>query len=53
MNKFDHKWIMYHELHNQHRIGMTPPQIASYLVMDTRTVITSLSLSRHSTVNQP
>ena len=45
MNKFDHKWIMYHELHHQHRNGMTPAQIASYLVMDTRTVKKLLAMS--------
>ena len=22
MNKFDHKWIMYHELHHRHRSGI-------------------------------
>ena len=36
---------MYHELHHQHRNGMTPPQIASYLVMDTRTVKKLLAMS--------
>ena len=36
---------MYHELHKQHRNGMTPPQIASYLVMDTRTVKKLLAMS--------
>jgi hypothetical protein len=45
MNKFDNKWIMYHELHHQHRNGKTPPQIASYLVMDTRTVKKILAMS--------
>jgi IS30 family transposase len=34
MNKFDNKWIMYHELHHQHRNGMTPPQIASFMGLD-------------------
>ena len=38
MKNFKHKWIMYHQLHHQRRIGMTPPQIASCLGMDTRTV---------------
>jgi hypothetical protein len=45
MNKFDHKWIMYHELHHRHRNGMTPPQIASFLGMDTRTVKKLLAMS--------
>ena len=45
MDAFDHKWIMYHELHHQHRIGMTAAQIASYLVMDTRTVKKLLAMS--------
>jgi hypothetical protein len=45
MNKFDHKWIMYHELHHRHRSGMTPPQIASLLGMDTRTVKKLLAMS--------
>jgi hypothetical protein len=45
MKKFEHKWIMFHELHHQHRNGMTPPQIASYLVMDTRTVKKFLAMS--------
>ncbi|MCJ7446972.1 MAG: IS21 family transposase, partial [Bacteroidales bacterium] len=45
MNKFDNKWIMYHELHHQHRNGMTPPQIASFMGMDTRTVKKLLEMS--------
>jgi hypothetical protein len=45
MNKFDHKWIMYHELHHRHREGMTPPQIASFMGMDTRTVKKLLRMS--------
>jgi len=45
MNKFDHKWIMYHELHHRHRNGMTPPQIASFMGMDTRTVKKLLEMS--------
>jgi len=45
MEKFYHKWIMYYELHKLHRTGMTPSQIASYLVMDTRTVKKLLAMS--------
>jgi len=45
MKNFDNKWIMYHELHHQHRNGMTPPQIASFLGMDTRTVKKLLAMS--------
>jgi hypothetical protein len=45
MNKFDNKWIMYHELHHRHRSGMTPPQIASFLGIDTRTVKKLLAMS--------
>jgi Integrase core domain len=45
MNKFDHKWIRYHELHHRHRNGMTPPQIASFMGMDTRTVKKLLEMS--------
>jgi len=45
MNKFDNKWIMYHELHHQHRNGMTAPQIASFMRMDTRTVKKLLEMS--------
>jgi hypothetical protein len=45
MNKFDNKWIMYHELHHRHRSGMTPPQIASFLGIDTRTVKKLLAMN--------
>jgi len=31
-------WIMYHEVHRQHREGLKPAQIARELVMDRRTV---------------
>ncbi len=31
------KWIMYHEVHKQHREGLKPAQIAKELVMDRRT----------------
>jgi hypothetical protein len=51
MEKFYHKWIMYHELHKQDRNGMTPPQIASYLVMDTRTVKKLLAMSEQEYVD--
>ncbi len=36
---------MYHELHKLNRDGLTPPQIASYLVMDTRTVKKLLAMN--------
>jgi predicted HicB family RNase H-like nuclease len=45
MKNFDNKWIMYHELHHRHRNGMTPPQIASFLGMDTRTIKKLLAMS--------
>jgi hypothetical protein len=51
MNKFDNKWIMYHELHHRHRNGMTPPQIASFLGMDTRTVKKLLAMSEQEYLN--
>jgi predicted transcriptional regulator len=38
------KWIMYHEIHDRHRNGMKPSQIASFLGMDTRTVKKYLSI---------
>ena len=51
MEKFYPKWIMYHELHKQHRNGMTPPQIASHLVMDTRTVKKLLAMSEQEYID--
>jgi transposase len=45
MEKFINNWIVYHELHKQQRDGKTPPQIASYVVMDTRTVKKYLAMS--------
>jgi len=51
MEKFYHKWIMYHELHHQHRNGMTPSQIASYLVIDTRTVKKLLAMSEQQYID--
>lgn len=36
---------MYHQLHYHSRNGMTPPQIASFMVMDTRTVKKFLAMS--------
>jgi len=51
MNKFDNKWIMYHELHHRHRNGMTPPQIASFLGMDTRTVKKLLAMSEQEYID--
>jgi hypothetical protein len=51
MNKFDNKWIMYHEIHHEERTGMTPSQIASYLVMDTRTVKKYLAMSEQEYID--
>lgn len=51
MEKFYHKWIMYHELHKQHRNGLTPAQIASYLLMDTRTVKKLLAMSEQEYID--
>jgi len=51
MEKFYHKWIMYHELHKLNRDGLTPPQIASYLVMDTRTVKKLLAMSEQEYID--
>ncbi len=31
-------WIMYHEIHHQHREGYKPAQISRYLVLNIRTV---------------
>ncbi len=45
MEKFVNNWIVYHELHKQQRDRKTPPQIASYVVMDTRTVKKYLAMS--------
>jgi transposase len=39
------QWIMYHEVHKQHRDGLKPAQIARELVMDRRTVKKYLSMS--------
>ena len=39
------KWIMYHEVHKQHREGFKPAQIARELVMDRRTVKKYLVMS--------
>lgn len=39
------KWIMYHEVHKQHREGLKPAQIARELVMDRRTVKKYLAMS--------
>lgn len=38
MNKFQNKWIVYHELNRLAREGMNRSQIASFLLMDHRTV---------------
>lgn len=45
MNKFLNKWMVYHELHRLAREGMKGSQIASYLVMDQRTIKKYLSMS--------
>lgn len=45
MEKFINNWIVYHELLKQQRDGKTPSQIASYVVMDTRTVKKYLAMS--------
>ena len=42
---------MYHEVHHQHRNGMTPSQIASYLLMDTRTVKKLLAMSEQEYID--
>ena len=42
---------MYHELHKLNRDGLTPPQIASYLVMDTRTVKKLLAMSEQEYID--
>jgi len=39
------KWIMYHEIHKQHREGFKPAQIARELGLDRRTVKKYLSMS--------
>ena len=38
-------WIMYHEIHHQHREGYKPAQISRYLVLDIRTVKKYLAMS--------
>jgi len=43
--KFLNQWIMYHEVHRQHREGLKPAQIARELVMDRRTVKKYLAMS--------
>lgn len=45
MNKYDNQWIMFHEIHKLKREGKKPSQIASYLVMDKRTVKKYLAMS--------
>lgn len=45
MNKFDHKWIMYHQMHKQHRQGRKPSQIASFMNIDKRTVKKYLAMT--------
>jgi len=45
MENYVNFWIMYHEVHRHHFMGMTPPQIAEFFVMDTRTVKKLLSMS--------
>jgi transposase len=45
MEKFINHWIMYHEIHNQNWNGKNPSQIASYLVLDLRTVKKYIAMS--------
>ena len=45
MNKFENNWIVYHEIHRLKRDYMKASQIASYLVMDKRTVKKYLAMS--------
>jgi transposase len=51
MNKFYNKWIMYHEIQQRKREGMRPSQIASLLVMDTRTVKKYLAMSEQEYIS--
>jgi transposase len=44
-NYYQNKWMMYHEIQRLEREGLRPSQIASYLVMDTRTVKKILLMS--------
>ena len=44
-NKHLDQWIMYYEVHKQHREGLKPAQIARELVMDRRTVKKYLLMS--------
>ena len=43
--KYQDQWIMYHEVHKQHRDGLKPAQIARELVIDRRTVKKYLKMS--------
>ena len=45
MNKFENKWIMFHEIHKLRREGMKPFRIASRLVLNRRTVKKILAMS--------
>jgi hypothetical protein len=45
MNKFENKWIMFHEINKLKREGMKRSQITSLLVMDKRTVKKYLTMS--------
>ena len=45
MNKFEHKWIMYYELHKHNRNGLKPSQIAFFLGIDKRTVKKYLAMT--------
>ncbi len=45
MNKFDNNWIVYHEIHRLKREGKKASQIASWLVMDKRTVKKYLTMN--------
>ncbi len=48
MNKFQNNWIVYHELHRLAREGMNRSQIASYLVLDHRTVKKYLTMNEQA-----
>jgi len=49
--KYQDQWIMYYEVHEQHREGLKPAQIARELVMDRRTVKKYLLMSEEDYLN--
>jgi hypothetical protein len=51
MRNFSNKWMMYHEIHKRDRTGMKPSQIASFLVMDTRTVKKYLAMDEQEYID--